>query len=385
MSRFIRGHIIELMPNNKQASHFSQASGVARLSYNWALREWQRQYKADKEYRDQCEYYDVAVNEMLLNRPKESKLRKHLNTFKFEKYPFMKKVTKCAPQLAIKQLGSAFDRFFNGKSGYPKPRKKGKDDRFSLSNDQFSVKGRSIKIPNLGWVKMTENLRYKGKILSAKIFKQGGKWFVSIAVELTQIEKLKPKTGLSIGVDLGVSNLATLSNGEVIPSNAPLKRQLAKLRRLNKSFSRKKKGSQNREKAKAKLSRLHYKIVCLRKNNLHQVTTDLVTRFDVIAIEDLNVKGMLRNRKLARAISDMGFYEFKRQLIYKAKQHGKSVLSVGRFFPSSKMCSCCGELNQSLTLSAREWKCLVCQTIQNRDVNASINILRYADKDLITA
>ena len=93
MSRFIRGHIIELMPNNKQASHFAQASGVARLSYNWALREWQRQYKADKEYRDQCEYYDVAVNEMLLNRPKESKLRKHLNTFKFEKYPFMKKVT----------------------------------------------------------------------------------------------------------------------------------------------------------------------------------------------------------------------------------------------------------------------------------------------------
>ncbi|WP_228719370.1 RNA-guided endonuclease InsQ/TnpB family protein [Acinetobacter indicus] len=193
----------------------------------------------------------------------------------------------------------------------PQAKKKGKDDRFSLSNDQFSVKGRSIKIPNLGWVKMTENLRYKGKILSAKIFKQGGKWFVSIAVELTQIEKLKPKTGLSIGVDLGVSNLATLSNGEVIPSNAPLKRQLAKLRRLNKSFSRKKKGSQNREKAKAKLSRLHYKIVCLRKNNLHQVTTDLVTRFDVIAIEDLNVKGMLRNRKLARAISDMGFMSLK--------------------------------------------------------------------------
>lgn len=385
MSQFIRGHVIELMPNNKQASHFAQASGVARLSYNWALKEWQRQYKADKEYRDQCDYYGVELDKNLLNRPKEAKLRKHLNSFKFEKYPFMKKVTKCSPQLAIKQLGSAFDRFFKGKSGHPKPRKKGKDDRFSLSNDQFSVDNKSIRIPNLGWVKMTEALRYKGKILSAKVFKQGAKWFVSISVELTQIEKLKSKTGLSIGVDLGVSNLATLSNGEIIPSNAPLKRQLGKLRRLNKSLSRKKKRSQNREKAKTKLSRLHYKIACLRKNNLHQVTTDLVARFDVIAIEDLNVRGMVKNRKLARAISDMGFYEFKRQLIYKAKQHGKSVLSVGRFFPSSKMCSCCGELNQSLTLSMREWKCLVCQTTQNRDVNASINILRYADKDLIAA
>lgn len=111
MSRFIRGHVIELMPNNKQASYFAQACGVARLTYNWALKEWQRQYKADKEYRDQCEYYGVEVDRNLLNKPKEAKLRKHLNSFKFEKYPFMKKVTKCSPQLAIKQLGNAFDRF----------------------------------------------------------------------------------------------------------------------------------------------------------------------------------------------------------------------------------------------------------------------------------
>ena len=177
MSRFIRGHVIQLLPNNKQASHFAQASSVARLSYNWALTEWQRQYKVDKEYRDQCDYYGVQVDKKLLNKPSEAKIRKHLNSFKREKYPFMLKVTKCAPQLAIKQLGSSFDRFFNGQSKYPKPRKKGVDDRFSLSNDQFSIKDRKISIPNLGWVKMTEDLRYQGKILSAKIFKQGGKWF----------------------------------------------------------------------------------------------------------------------------------------------------------------------------------------------------------------
>ena len=382
MSRFIRGHVIQLLPNNKQASHFAQASGVARLSYNWALKEWQRQYKADKEYRDQCDYYGVQVDKKLLNKPSEAKIRKHLNSFKREKYPFMLKVTKCAPQLAIKQLGSSFDRFFNGQSKYPKPRKKGVDDRFSLSNDQFSIKDRKISIPNLGWVKMTEDLRYQGKILSAKIFKQGGKWFASIAVELNQPEKLHPKTGLSVGIDLGVSSLATLSNGEVVPSSVPLKKQLAKLRRLAKSFSSKKKGSQNREKAKTKLSRLHYKISCLRKNNLHQVTSDLVKRFDLIAIEDLNVKGMVQNRKLSRAISDMGFYELKRQLIYKAKQHGKSILSVGRFFPSSKMCSNCGELNQNLTLAMREWRCS-CNTLHHRDINAAINILKHADKELV--
>lgn len=229
---------------------------------------------------------------------------------------------------------------------------------------------------------MTEDLRYQGKILSAKIFKQGGKWFASISVELNQAENLHPKTGVAIGVDLGVSNLATLSNGEVIPSSAPLKRQLAKLRRLTKSFSRKQKGSQNREKAKTKLSRLHYKISCLRKNHLHQVTSNLIKRFDVIAIEDLNVKGMVKNRKLSRAISDMGFHEFKRQLIYKAAQHGKSILSVGRFFPSSKMCSHCGELNQNLTLSMRKWRCS-CKTLHDRDINAAINILKHADKELV--
>ena len=135
-----------------------------------------------------------------------------------------------------------------------------------------------------------------------------------------------------------------------------------------------------------KLQKLHSRLSNIRTEYIRYIINSLVKQSPkFISIEDLNVKGMLKNRKLARAISDMGFYEFKRQLIYKAKQHGKSVLSVGRFFPSSKMCSCCGELNQYLTLSAREWKCLVCQTIQNRDVNASINILRYADKDLITA
>ncbi|MBV6550793.1 transposase [Acinetobacter soli] len=387
MSTIMRGHIIELRPNNKQATHFAKASGIARLAYNWALVEWKKQYKAYKDYLELCDYYYCIPEQRIIDKlkPNEGKLRKQLNAIKREKYPFMLEVTKCSPQLAIKQLGVAFKRFFNGEAKYPQFRKKGVQDRFSLSNDQFYVNDKKIRIPNLGLVKMTEKLRYNGKIMAAKIFKQGGKWFASITVELINIEKLNQKTGLSVGIDLGVKDLAILSTGEVVKSVAPLKAQLSRLKRLNQSLSRKKKGSQNRLKAKAKLSKLHYRISCVRKDYLHKLTTSLIKRFDVIAIEDLNTKGMMKNRKLSRAISDMGFYEFKRQLIYKAAEQGKQVKTLGRFFPSSKTCSSCGEINHDLTLKDRVWSCKVCLTTHDRDFNAAINILNHADKILTAA
>lgn len=156
----IRGHIIELKPNNQQATYFNKACGVARLSYNWALNEWQKQYQQDKQYRDECQKLGLTIDESKLNKPTQGKLRKQLNAIKREQFPFMMEVTKCSPQEAIIQLGNAFKRFFKGESNYPQFRKKGKDDRFSLTNDQFKIIGRKIKIPNLGWVKMTENRHY---------------------------------------------------------------------------------------------------------------------------------------------------------------------------------------------------------------------------------
>lgn len=385
----IRGHIIELCPNDKQATHLSKACGVARLSYNWALAEWQSQFQADKDYRQDCLKQNINVNKDKLNAPSQGKLRKQLNAIKREQFPFMLEVTKCSPQLAIMQLGDAFKRFFAGQGKYPQFRKKGVDDRFSLSNDQFRVDGKLIKIPNLGWVKMRESLRFNGKILSAKVFRRGGKWFISIAVELTELPakamQRMQSTGQSVGIDLGISSLATLSNGEIRPNIKALRNKLAKLRRESKALSRKDKGSANRAKAKTKLGKLHYQISCIRQNLLHQLTTELVTQYDVICIEDLNVKGMMKNRKLARSIADVGFCEFKRQLIYKAIQCGKTVKSVDRFFPSSKTCSVCDEINHNLTLSMRLWTCDTCQTLHNRDVNAAKNILRYADKVLTVA
>ena len=299
----------------------------------------------------------------------------------------MLEVTKCAPQLAIMQLGDAYNNFFKGLAKYPTARKKGHDDRFSLSNDQFAIKGKSIRIPNLGWVRMKEGLRFNGKIMSATISKRGGKWFVSLAVERQEVALPAKKTGKSVGIDLGITDLLVLSDGTKIKAPKPLGRYLSKLRTLNKNLSRTKKGSKNREKAKTKLSRLHYKIRCIRQDSLHQITTKLVKEFDVIAIEDLNVKGMVKNRRLSRAISDLGFFEFERQLIYKTDEQGKTVKSVGCLYPSSKTCSNCNHIlgKDELTLKMRDWICPVCQVSHNRDLNASINILNNATVILTAA
>ena len=378
----IRGHIIELNPNNKQVTYFNKACGVARLAYNWALNEWQKQYQADKDYRDECQKLGIMADESKLNKPTQGKLRKQLNAIKREQFPFMLEVTKCSPQEAIIQLGNAFKRFFKGESKYPQFRKKGKNDRFSLTNDQFKIIGRKIKIPNLGWVKMTENLRHQGKILSAKVFKKANKWFVSIAVELDKVILPKPKTGKSVGIDLGITDLATLSDGTKIGAPKPLKSKLKKLQRLSKQLSRKQQGSTNREKAKTKLSRLHLKISNIRKDFLHKLTTNLVKSYDIICLENLNVQGMIKNRKLSRAINDLGFYELKRQLVYKANQWGKQVKELNRFYPSSKTCSNCSYKLESLSLSTRYWTCPNCNTNHDRDINASINILNQADKVL---
>ena len=378
----IRGHIIALDPNNTQATYFKKACGVARFAYNWALGQWEKQYEQDKQYRNDCLNKGIQIDETKLNKPSQGKLRKQLNSIKRQQFPFMLEVTKCSPQLAIMQLGDAFKRFFKGESKYPQFRKKGVNDRFSLSNDQFRIDGKRIKIPNLGWVKMRENLRFDGKILSAKVFTKGGKWFVSIAVELSETTKPLPKTGKSVGLDLGITDLATLSDSTKIQAPKPLKNKLKKLRQLNKSLSRKQKGSNNREKAKTKPSRLHLNIRNIRADFLHKLTTDLVKRFDVICLENLNVKGMVQNRKLSRAISDLGFYEFKRQLIYKANQWGKTIKSVDRFYPSSKTCHCCNHKVDELPLNIRNWQCPSCNTNHDRDINASVNILNHATKVL---
>ncbi|WP_249355545.1 transposase [Chloracidobacterium aggregatum] len=399
----IIAHRIALDPNNAQATYFARACGVARFAYNWALAEWQRQYEAAKA--------DPA-----LPKPSQAALRRQLNAIKCEQFPWMLEVTKCAPQMAIIQLGEAFRNFFAGRARYPQFRKKGVHDRFTLTNDQFSVDGSRLRIPNLGWVRMRESLRFTGKIMSATISRVADRWYVSITVDTHEIEdrgvgnrRQGIGNGISVlpfpifyspifyllhqpqddshlpqaenqgavGVDVGVSALATLSTGETIPGPKPHTALLKRLRRLSKSLSRKCKGSQNRKRAKARLAKLHARIANIRQDALHKLTTSLTRRFHTIGIENLNVRGMMGNRHLARSIADMGFYEFRRQLEYKAAMRGGVVVVADRFFASSRTCSVCGHKLDDLPLSVREWTCPDCGSIHDRDVNAARNLLAY--------
>ncbi|MBO0612402.1 RNA-guided endonuclease InsQ/TnpB family protein [Thiothrix fructosivorans] len=368
----IISHKIRLDPNNKQATYLAKAAGTARFAYNWGLAEWQTQYAAWKDDNTQP-------------KPNQMSLRRQLNAIKREQFPWMLEVTKNAPQMAIIQLGQAFNNFFAGRAQYPQFKKKGKSrDSFSLTNDQFSLDASRIRIPNLGLVRMRETLRFSGKILSATISRTADQWFASITVDTDQNHLPPAENQGTVGVDLGVSALATLSTGEKVTGAKPHKALLSRLKRLSRSLSRKVKGSANRHKAKQKLARLHAKIANIRQDSLHQLTTDLTRRFHTIGIEDLNVSGMVKNRHLSRAISDMGFFEFRRQLEYKAGIRGSVVVVADRFFASSKTCSAsgCGHKVDKLLLSVREWICPVCGAVHDRDVNAAKNLQEYASATL---
>ena len=362
----IISHKIRLDPNHKQATYLAKAAGTARFAYNWALAEWQSQYAAWK-------------NDNSQPKPNQMLLRRQLNAVKREQFPWMLEVTKNAPQMAIIQLGQAFNNFFAGRAQYPQFKKKGKSrDSFTLTNDQFSLDACRIRIPNLGLVRMRETLRFSGKILSATVSRTADQWFASITVDTTSNHPPPAENQGAVGIDLGISALATLSTGEKVAGAKPYKALLSHLQRLSRSLSHKVKGSANRHKAKQKLAKLHARIANIRQDSLHQLTTDLTRRFHTLGIEDLNVSGMVKNRHLSRAISDMGFFEFRRQLDYKATMRGGVVVVADRFFASSKTCAACGEKVEKLPLSIREWTCPVCGAVHDRDINAANNLEKYA-------
>jgi putative transposase len=369
----LTAHRIRLDPNRAQASHLARAAGTARFAYNWALDEWRRMYAA-------------SLADPALPKPNEAALRRRLNAIKHEQFPWMLEVSKNAPQMAIMQLGRAFENFFAKRARYPTPRRKGRHDRFTLTNDQFRVEEKRIRIPKLGWVRMRETLRLTGHIVSTTVSRVAGHWYASITVDMADGLPLPPAENQgAVGVDLGVKTLATLSNGEAVVGPKALRCSLKQLRRLGRALSRKVKGSRNRTKAKLKLARLHARIANLRRDGLHQLTTSITRRFHTIVIEDLNVKGMLGMRRLARAIGDMGFHELRRQLEYKAARRGSHVMVADRWYPSSKLCSCCGYQLEALALSVRQWRCPGCATLHERDLNAAINLKNLAVSSTVSA
>ena len=357
----ILAHRIRLDPKKVQATYLARAAGIARFAYNWALAEWGRQFEACK------------LNPAL-PKPNEAALRRQLNAIKRTQFPWMLEVTKNAPQMAIMQLGRAFQNFLEKRARYPRFRRKGINERFTLTNDKFQVDSKRIRIPKIGWLKMRERLRYTGRIVSATVSRTADHWYVSISIDTSDAQLPPAENGGAVGIDFGVTHLATLSTGEKVTGPKALRTLLDRLRSLSRALSRKIKGSCNRRKARAKLARLHARIANVRSNGFHQLSASITRRFHTIGIEDLHVKGMLGNRCLSRGIADMGFAELRRQLDYKAKRRGGQVIVIDRWYPSSKTCSCCGYNLEVLSLDVRHWTCPECAMHHDRDVNAAINL-----------
>ena len=364
-------HKIRLDLSNKQTTYMKKACGISRKAWNWGLAQWADQYKQGL-------------------KPSGMALKKEFNTIKKTEFPYMYEVTKYAAQQPFIQLQTAWNKYFNylkskkgPKVGRPKFKKKGKCfDSFYIGGDQIIIKNKTVKIPNLGYVKLTEEVRFQGKILSATISRQADHWFISFVIE-PLISFIPCKNHTRIGIDVGSKALATLSNGVQIAAPKPLRKSIRKLRRLSRQLSKKQhsryKGdttpkSKNYLKQQNKVARCHAKVSNIRKDTLHKLTTFLTDNFQYIAIEDLNIKGMMSNGKLARTIGDLGLYELKRQLLYKAKNKGNIVAIANRWFPSSKTCSCCGNIKYELTLKDRVYHCNACGLKIDRDLNASINL-----------
>jgi putative transposase len=378
--RIIRGYKTELELNNRERTACVKHAGAARYAYNWGLRRKIEAYEATGK------------------SPTAIDLHRELNALKKTELGWMYEVSKCAPQEALRNLDQAFAHFFRrveqkkqgklkGPVGFPrfKSRKRGLGS-FRLTGS-IHVFEDSIQLPRLGRLRLKERgyLPTSGvHILSATVSERAGRWFVSVQVE-EEIPKPRPAKGESIGVDLGINTLATRSDGIVYENPRALDGAQRKLRRLQRKLSRQQRGSRNREKTRRRIARLHYRIANVRRDTLHKATSDIVARTKpdterprAVVIEDLNVNGMLQNHCLARAIADVGMYEFGRQVQYKASWSGCEVVVADRWYPSSKRCSGCGAIKDQLDLSARVYACDCCGANLDRDLNAAENLAQLA-------
>lgn len=358
----LRAYKYRIFPSEEQQGLLANIFGQTRFVYNLGLETKITAYAGNKINID-C--FDLI---------------KQVKELKDTECPWLKEAPSQALQMALRNLDNAYTNFFKGK-GFPKYKTKHGKQSFQLPQGVFlSEDNKQIFIPKLKFVGIDLHREFKGDVKTVTVSRTvTNKYFVSILVDNKQeLPKKLPITEQSaVGIDLGIKDFAITSDGEKFDNKDFFKSTQCKLRVAQRSLSKKQKGSNHYKKQKLVVALLHEKVRNQRQDYLHKISKYLVDNYDTICLEDLSVKNMVKNHCLARAISDMGWGEFRTMLEYKAEWQGKNISVIGRFEPSSKTCNCCGHINKELTLKDREWACVGCGVVHDRDVNASINIKNF--------
>lgn len=368
MGKYNMGFKFRIYPNKTQQKMIDRTLGCCRFVYNHFLAIRRDEWK---------------VNHNSLNFMKTSRLLTDLK--RRDDTSWLKEVDCHALQQSLRDLDRAYQNFFKKRAGYPRFKSKhshSQSYRTTNGNRDTSIRiiDKRIKLPKVGFVKIKQSRTFEGRILNATVsHTASGKYFVSLCVEMDKEKLIRPNAGGKIGIDVGLKEFYSDSNGNTIANPRVLKKLSKKLAREQRELSRKMPKSKNREKARIRVAKVYEHIANIRKDFLHKLSTQLVRENQTIAIEHLNVKSMLQNHRLARSISDVSWSEFFRQLEYKAELHDGELLKVDTFYPSSQICSNCGYQNtETKNLGVREWTCPRCGTRHDRDINAAKNILRKA-------
>ena len=360
----LKSYKYKLKPSEEQIVLLNKHFGSIRFAYNYFLNERKKEYKTNK---NTINYYDNAKS--------LTELKKQ------EDYSLLNEINSQSLQYSLKCLEGAYQNFFKFKKGFPNFKSKHNKNNFSVPQSVKLIDGKLVIPKFKNPIDLILSRSFTGKIKSCSITKTPtNEYFVSILVETTHTPS--PKTGKSVGVDLGIKDFVITSDGYKYKNNRYTKTYEKKLKEQRQHLSRKTKGSNRYLKQKLKVATIYKKITNSRLNNLHKVSTQLIKKYDLIVMEDLNIKGMIKNHKLSKQISDVSWSKFIELLTYKAQWNDKEIVKIDRFFPSSKTCNCCGYINQNLKLDMREWNCPSCNTKLDRDLNASINILKEGYKQI---
>lgn len=358
-------HNIELRPTPEQADYLNQACGARRHCFNQLLAHFKQ---------EGVKWSKAAAVQFYMT---ELRLQ----------FPWYSEVSSRVTRNAIDDLDNAFKHFFRrvklGQNpGFPQFKKKGLNDSFALREaPKFAVVGRTLRIERLKTrIDLRQELRFSGPAKQVTISKKTGKFYAAILVDTQDYNPHNPADDV-VGIDFGIKALATLSTGESVPANQKLKASLKTLRRRSRHLSRKQKGSNRRARAKLQVAKLHARVANQRRAVIHELSDKVTRAFKTIVVEDLNVKGMVKNRKLARAVSDAGFGMLRAAIEYKAHLRGGQVIVANRWFPSSKTCSVCGQLHD-MPLAKRTLEC-DCGNVMCRDLNAAKNLAQYGRLTLL--